>query len=158
VQQEFNMVIDAFPLLAIYITLLAATSGNVGTQSAGIMIRAILTDQTDNRKLVKIFLSEVLLGLLVAATLAAAACAMVFLRGADADTLKGLTIPGVALVLGLSMVAAIITSNTLGALIPLIMRRLKIDPAVTAGPFITTAADILTILIYFNVAQALVLR
>lgn len=157
VQQEYNMVIDAFPLLAIYITLLAATSGNVGTQSAGILIRAILTDQTDNRKLVRIFLSEVGIGIVVALTLAAAATAMVFLRGADAGMLSGLKLSDVAIVLGLSMVAAVVTTNTLGALIPLIMKRLKVDPAVTAGPFITTAADILTILIYFNVAQALVL-
>ena len=42
-----------------------------------------------------------------------------------------------------------------GAAIPLIMKALKIDPAVTAGPFITTAADIVTVLIYFNVAAAM---
>lgn len=157
VQQEFNHVIGMFPLLAIYITLLAATSGNVGTQSAGILIRAIVTDQTDNRKLVRIFLSEVGIGIMVALTLAATATAMVFLRGADADTLSGLDLPDVAMVLGLSMIAAVITTNTLGALIPLVMKKFRIDPAITAGPFITTAADILTILIYFSVAQALVL-
>jgi magnesium transporter len=157
VQQEYNLFIDQFPLLAIYITLLAATSGNVGTQSAGILIRAILTDQTDNRHLWRIFLGEVFIGVIVALTLSATACAMVLLRGASEETLKGLSVPTVALVLSLSMFGAVITSNTLGALIPLVMKKLKVDPAVTAGPFITTAADILTILVYFNIAQAIIL-
>jgi magnesium transporter len=158
VQQEYNVVIDSFPLLAIYITLLAASSGNVGTQSAGILIRAILTDQTENKRLGRIFLSEALLGLVIATTMALAACALVYARGAGERALSGLTIDQVALVLSTSMFLAIVTSNTLGAAIPLVMRAIKVDPAVTAGPFITTAADILTVLIYFNVAQTLILN
>jgi Mg/Co/Ni transporter MgtE len=61
-----------------------------------------------------------------------------------------------ALVLGFAMFAAIMCSNTLGAAIPLVMKWLKVDPAVAAGPFITTAADIVTVLIYFNIAQAMI--
>jgi Mg/Co/Ni transporter MgtE len=92
----------------------------------------------------------------LALTLALVATGLVLIRGADPQSLGGTSLPVVAAILGCAMFAALITSNTLGAAIPLIMRALKVDPAVTAGPFITTAADIFTVLIYFNIASALI--
>jgi magnesium transporter len=156
IQQEYNPILTQLPLLAAYITLLAASSGNVGTQSAGILIRAVSTPEFGRRRLFRIFGLEVLVGLGLALTMAAAACALVLARGAEAGSLQGHSVNEVALILGLAMFAAIITSNTLGAAIPLIMKALKVDPAVAAGPFITTAADIVTVLIYFNIAAALI--
>ncbi|MCC7509124.1 MAG: magnesium transporter [Planctomycetes bacterium] len=156
IQQEYNPILAQLPLLAAYITLLAASSGNVGTQSAGILIRAVSTPDFDRRRLLKIFSLEVLVGLGLALTMAAAACGLVLARGAELQSLGGHEVHEVAIILGLAMFAAIVTSNTLGAAIPLIMKALKVDPAVAAGPFITTAADIVTVLIYFNIAAAMI--
>jgi magnesium transporter len=155
IQQEYNPILQQLPLLAAYITLLAASSGNVGTQSAGILIRAVSTPEFDRKRLLRIFSLEAAVGIGLAVTMATAACALVLIRGAEAQSLGGHEVHEVALILGFAMFAAIITSNTLGAAIPLIMKSLKVDPAVTAGPFITTAADIVTVLIYFNIAAAM---
>jgi magnesium transporter len=155
IQQEYNPILQQLPLLAAYITLLAASSGNVGTQSAGILIRAVSTPEFDRKRLFRIFGLEAMIGIGLALTMATAACVLVLARGAEAQSLGGHEVHEVALILAFAMFAAIITSNTLGAAIPLIMKALKIDPAVTAGPFITTAADIVTVLIYFNVAAAM---
>lgn len=157
VQQAYNPVIAQLSLLAAYITLLTASSGNIGTQSAGILIRAISTDEVNRPRLVRIFLGELFVGITLSLTLAAIGTVLVLVRGADPQILGGHEVWEVALIVGLSMFAAVLTSNTLGAAIPLIMRRIKVDPALTAGPFITTAADILTVLIYFNIAQAIIL-
>jgi magnesium transporter len=157
VQQAYNPVIAQLSLLAAYITLLTASSGNVGTQSAGILIRAISTDEASRPGLLRIFLGEVLVGVALALTLAAIGTALVLTRGAEPQVLGGHEVWEVAVIVGASMFMAVITSNTLGAAIPLITRKIGVDPAVTAGPFITTAADILTVLVYFNIAQAIVL-
>lgn len=157
VQQVYNPVIAQLSLLAAYITLLTASGGNVGTQSAGILIRAISTDEVDRPRLTRIFFGEILIGVALALTLAAIGTGLVFARGADPNVLGGHDVWEVATIVGVSMFMAVLTTNTLGAAIPLIMRRIKVDPAVTAGPFITTAADIVTVLVYFNVAQAILL-
>ncbi len=158
VQQAYNPIITQLSLLAAYITMITATSGNVGTQSAGILIRAISTDGIDRRRLIGIFARELLVGVALSTTMSMLAVTLVFVRGADPQALGGHSVGEVALVVGVAMMAALLTSNALGAAIPLITRALKVDPAVTAGPFITTAADILTVLIYFNIAEWVVLR
>lgn len=158
VQQEYNPIIAQLSLLAAYITMVTATSGNVGTQSAGILIRAVSTDDFDKRKLRQIFLHEVAVGLALALTMALLTVGLVFARGAEPMALGGHEVWEVALVVGVAMFAALMTSNVLGAAIPLLTRAIKIDPAVTAGPFITTAADIVTVLIYFNIASWVILR
>lgn len=157
IQQEYNTLFTQLPLLAAYITMLAASSGNVGTQSAGILIRAISMPEFDRKRVLRIFSMEVVVGVLLATAMALIAVAVVSIRGADAQALHGHSVGEVALILGLAMLLGLLAANTLGAALPLIMRRLKIDPAVTAGPFITTAADILTVLIYFNTAHLVLL-
>ena len=157
VQQAYNPIIAQLSLLAAYISLLTASGGNVGTQSAGILIRAISTDEVDGKELLRIFFGEVIIGVALALTLSIIATILVFTRGAEAQVLGGHSVGEVAIIVGVSMFMAVVTTNTLGAAIPLIMRKIGVDPAVTAGPFITTAADILTVLVYFNIAQAVIL-
>jgi magnesium transporter len=157
-QQYYNWVILDLSLLAAYITMITASSGNVGTQSAGILIRAISTDGMDRKRLRAIFARELVVGIGLSATMALLAMGLVAIRGAESATLGRHSLWEVATVVGIAMFAALITSNALGAAIPLITRALKWDPAVIAGPFITTAADIATVLIYFNIAEWIVRR
>ncbi|MDC1142448.1 magnesium transporter [Planctomycetota bacterium] len=157
VQQAYNPIIAQLSLLAAYITLLTATGGNVGTQSAGIMIRAISTDDVDKDKLKRIFRHELLIGVALGLTLAIVGTCLVLIRGADPNVLGGHEIWEVAMIVGSSMFLAVVTTNALGAFMPLFSKLLRIDPAVTAGPFITTAADIVIVLVYFNIATAVIL-
>lgn len=158
VQQAYNPIIAQLSLLAAYITLLTASGGNVGTQSAGILIRAVSTDDVDRQKLMRIFFGEILIGIALALTLAVIGTVLVLVRGAEPQVLGGHAVWEVATVVGISMFLAVLTTNTLGAAIPIIMKKINVDPAVTAGPFITTAADILTVLVYFNIAQAILVE
>ena len=84
--------------------------------------------------------------------MAGVAALMVYLFGAESDSLGNQSIAWLASVVGVAMFAALTTINLLGGLMPVLMKRIGLDPALTAGPFITTTADIVTVLIYFNIA------
>ncbi|MDH5642543.1 MAG: magnesium transporter, partial [Nitrospira sp.] len=157
VQQAYNPVIVQLSLLAAYITMLTASSGNCGTQSSGILIRAISSGEYDRKQLTRIFRGEITLGLVLALTMSVVGVLLVLARGADQASLGGHSVFEVALIVGSAMFMAVLTTNALGAAIPLMLRALKVDPAVAAGPFITTAADIITVLVYFNIAQWVVI-
>ena len=154
-QQEYNYLISQVSILAVYLTMLCGSSGNCGTQMAGIIIRAQGLQGFNAAAFKKLIVKEVIVGLLMASFMALAAVAVVFVRGVGPEALGGHTVVEIAVVVGGAMFAALTTINLLGGIMPIVMKKVGLDPAITAGPFITTAADILTVLVYFNVARLL---
>jgi len=151
-QEHFNHLIDKVSILAIYLTMLAGSSGNCGTQIAGIVIRAQALHDIDQATFKKMILRELLVGLGMAMTMAVAISALVWIQSPAAEYLGGNTVERVALTVGIAMFGALVTINLLGGAIPVLMKRMKLDPAITAGPFITTTADIMTVFVYFTLA------
>ena len=150
-QKEFNHVITQVSILAVYLTLLMGSSGNCGTQVAGIIIRAQAIE-LERGRFARILGREIVVGVLMAMMMAAMAAGLVFIFGAQPETLGEFEIGHLALVVGLAMFGALTTINLLGGIVPVLMKAFGLDPALTAGPFITTTADIVTVLIYFNIA------
>ncbi len=156
-QEHFNYVINKISILAIYLTMLAGSCGNCGTQIAGIVIRAQALHDIDRDTFRRLILREMVVGLMMAVTLSMAVGAMVFIQSPGVVSRGDSSIGLIAVTVSLAMFVALTTVNLLGGVIPVLMKRLGLDPALTAGPFITTAADILTVLVYFGTASWLLL-
>lgn len=130
--------------LAFFIPLLIATGGNTGSQSAMMMVRALVTGDVTLKMWFSTFLKELGVGLLLGATLAAGAFGLGLWRG---DVRIGF-------VVGVSMAAIVVVANLFGMLLPFVLTRLRQDPTVASSPLITTLSDVMGLLIYFSVATA----
>lgn len=152
---NFSSVIASIPLLAFFQASVLGLAGNAGTQSLAISVRR-LSDNEDNsnKQLFKHLVKETMLGLLIGVLLGVISfllvVGMLYLK-------KETEIPPfqIGLVLSVSISLAVTISNLFGSLIPIIFYKLKIDPAVASGPFITTINDIIVVVVYFGIALLL---
>lgn len=156
---SFEKVIDSLPVIVFFQSMILGMAGNVGTQSLAVTIRN-LTDPDfikDKKKQNKSIRKELLIGLSNGLIIGLFSFVFVFLyliitkpviyasetfSYTDALFVSGIT--------SISMFAAIAIASLIGTLFPLILNKLKIDPAVASGPFITTMNDIVAVLIYYG--------
>ena len=131
--------------LTFFIPLLIGTGGNTGNQSATLMIRALATGDIRDRQWVKALLREIGIGMLLGITMGLASWVLGFFKGDFR----------IALIVSLAMVCIVILSSVLGVVLPVILQRLRIDPAVASNPLIASVMDIMGLLIYFNIATAI---
>jgi magnesium transporter len=129
--------------LAFFIPLVTGTCGNAGTQSATMVVRALALGEISPGDFLRVFRRELLMGMALGLTLGLMAYFRVFLQ--DNNMVLGLTVAA-------ALLATLLTANLTGALMPLVLKKLKLDPALTAGPFIATVIDAVGITIYFQIA------
>jgi magnesium transporter len=146
----FEGALEEIPILAAFIPIVMATAGNAGIQSSAIAVQGLASGD--------VWDSDVLQRL--GKELAVAVCNAVFMAAVLAvgvmlvAQIYPLTSPlQLATTAGLALVIVIVLATTIGATVPLLLNRLKIDPALATGPFITTSNDILGILIFFGLAE-----
>ncbi len=142
---RFEDTLDKVAILAVFIPLIAGMAGNTGTQALAVAVRGIATGDLDKESKWNIILREAGTGFITGAVCGILVTFIVYFW-------KGELFLG-ALV-GISIFITLIIATLAGSLVPLLMHRLKIDPAVASGPFITTINDIISILIYFGIATA----
>ena len=133
----------AIPLLVSFIPMLMDTGGNCGSQSSTLIIRGIALGEIQFSDLFRVMFKEFRVSLIVGVALALANGMRILIMYKNA---------GLALVIGLSLVATIVISKLIGCVLPLIAKKLHMDPAIMASPLITTLVDTCSILIYFNIA------
>jgi len=141
---HYDYVTVALVSLVAFIPLLTGTVGNSGTQSATLIIRGIATDDIRYKDWLKVFRKELVVGLLLGLSLAIVA----FLRG-FLESNDGMQI---AWIISTSLIVLILWANIIGSLLPILLHKLNLDPAVISGPLITTLVDVSGLLIYFNLA------
>ena len=131
--------------LAAFMPLLTGTGGNVGAQSSTVVIRGLNTDEIIDLGAGKVVFREALAGILLGTILGFVATlwAFFFLR----EDLF------VAISVGSSLVAISLLASVAGSALPFLFRAIGLDPALMSAPFITTAVDVLGVLIYFNIAR-----
>ncbi len=134
---------SAIPLLVSFIPMLMDTGGNCGSQSSTLIIRGIALDEIQFRDIFRIMFKEFRIALLVSAGLAVANGLRILLFYHD---LK------LAIVIGLSLIGTVILSKLIGCTLPLLAKKLHLDPAIMAAPLITTVVDTCSIMIYFTIA------
>ncbi|GAA6823967.1 magnesium transporter [Staphylococcus sp. 18_1_E_LY] len=142
---SFESTLSQVALLAAFIPIISGMSGNSGTQSLAVSVRNISTGEIDEKSKFKIALREAGSGLL-----SGFVCALILVLIIIIIYRQ----PFLAIIVGLSLTIAMTVGTLVGSVIPLIMNKLKIDPAVASGPFITTINDIVSMLIYFGLATS----
>ncbi|MEY2979167.1 MAG: magnesium transporter [Prochlorotrichaceae cyanobacterium] len=130
--------------LAAFIPLLIGTGGNVGAQSSTVVIRGLNTERLRSIGPLKVILREASAGVILGIMLAAVVTLWAYWLQPN--------YPGVAIAVGISLVAISILSSTAGATLPLLFERVGLDPALMSAPFITTVVDVLGVFIYLKVA------
>lgn len=141
----FRHTIQEVVAVVTFIPVIAAMGGNVGLQSSTLVIRGLATGEIELSDVRKVFLRQVTIGVLIGLL-----CGVVTLAVA-----AGMHINlALGFVVGIAMVCALIVSTALATIMPVVLKRYGVDPAVAAGPFVTTANDITGIAIYLSLATA----
>lgn len=130
------------PGMALFIPLIAAMGGNVGVQSAAIVVQGLANNSIDTSKMAARLTKEFGVGILNGLI-----CSLIILF---ASTLLNFS-PAISITVSIALLCVIVFAALFGTFIPLILNKYKIDPAIATGPFITTSNDIIGLMIYFSV-------
>ena len=133
-------------ILTAFIPLLTGTGGNVGAQSSTVVIRGLNTEEIQNMGAGKVIFREAAAGILLGLILGTMATVWAYLLQGSIE---------VAMSVGISLVAIALLASVAGSSLPFLFRSLGLDPALMSAPFITTAVDVLGVLIYFNIAKTI---
>ncbi len=150
--------IAMFALIVLFMPLINATAGNTGSQMAGLVIRGLAVREMEPSHWWRILSRELALGGTMGLALGAlgviAAVVLLSLgqgQVAASDTSQWTN----AFAVGISIAVAVIVANFAGAMIPLIFKRLGMDPAVSSGPFLASIMDVTGVMIYFSIASGM---
>ena len=143
---HYQEAFTAVPLLVSFIPMLTDTGGNCGSQSSTLIIRGIALDEIHFRDIFKVIFKEFRVAILVGAALAVVNGIYMVIRYHD---------PMLALLVSISLVATILIAKLIGCVLPLVAKKLRLDPAIMAAPLITTIVDVCSIMVYFQVATHL---
>ena len=146
VMRAYSDEVDKVVALSYFIPLLIGTGGNIGSQTTTTLVRAIGVGEVRLRDVGRVLTKEVAVGLILGAIMAIVAYGRAELLGTGAK---------VALVVSLTIASICIWSATVAAVLPLLLRKLRIDPAVVSAPLITTLVDGTGLMIYFTIAKRL---
>jgi len=145
----FGAVLDSVLALAFFMPVVIGLSGSVGIQSSAMMVRGIATGEVAAGRMIRLAFVQLLVGFLIGM-----ACAVV-LGGSVAliaPYLRGGPSPFLGLVIAIGVVAAASLAALMGTVIPLVAHRIGADPAIVAGPFVTTLIDFTGLFIYLLIA------
>ncbi len=140
---RFEATLEAVVALAFFMPLIAGMTGNTGTQSLAVVVRGLASEDITFRAALKLILRELIVGVSLGIICGVVISIIAFIW-------QGSMILG--LVVGSSLLCTLIIGTIAGTVIPLILNKFKVDPAVASGPLITTINDILSLLIYFGIA------
>ncbi|WP_162426971.1 magnesium transporter [Pontibacter pudoricolor] len=142
----FEKDIALLPALALFVPLITATGGNVGIQSSSIIIQTLSSNTVMFDKFAQRMFKLIMVALLNALIISSLVFAFTYLSWQD------LTL---SVVVSVALFSVVMLASMMGTLTPMILDKVGINPAVAAGPFITTANDLLGLAIYFGVAHLL---
>jgi magnesium transporter len=146
VLRSFSNELEAAVALSFFIPLLIGTGGNVGSQTVTLIVRAMALNEVSLRDVGWIAWKEIRVGLILGGIMAVVALGRAALLGVGTN---------IGLVVAITILAICIWSATVAAVLPLTLRRLRIDPAVVSAPLITTLVDGTGLVIYFEIAKLL---
>lgn len=134
-------------ILAAFIPLLIDAGGNIGSQSATVVIRGLATGEISHRRAAAVTLREVWVGAVLGIILGAVVLLWAYLLGRDFN---------VAAVVSITLIIISALATLTGSALPFLFRIIRVDPAFVSAPLITTVMDVFGLLIYFLVARMLI--
>ena len=136
----------AIPALVTFIPMLMGTGGNCGSQSATLVIRGLALNEISMKDYFKVAFKEFKVSLLVSSVLSVVNFAIIWFRYGD---------PLLGLVIALSLIIVVVIAEFIGGGLPILAKKVKLDPAIMAAPIISTLVDCIAIVGYFLIASAL---
>lgn len=143
---KYEEAFAAVPILVAFIPMLMGTGGNCGSQASTLIIRGLATEEIKPSDILKVIFKEIRVALVIGITLAIVNGIRVIIQYNDYM---------LAIVLGITLICTVIVAKLLGCTLPVLAKKLKLDPAIMAAPIISTIVDTLSVLIYFAIAMAL---
>jgi magnesium transporter len=150
---NYEKALEKMLILALYMPMVADTGGNVGSQAATVIVRALALGEFSVRAWLKVIWKETKVSSLLALCLGVLAFAKVLFLSWETEIPAEYSLVKIAFVISLALSLQVITATLIGAALPLIVKAFGGDPAVAASPAITTVVDITGLLIYFGVAS-----
>lgn len=147
IQDHYANALERVTLLAAFVPILIGTGGNVGSQTVSTIIRAMAVDEVQPHHLFRVIGKEMLTGLALGLVMGVLMFGRALLTNdSTVDTTElGMTV-------GFTVLAITIWAATVGAVLPIVLSRLKVDPAVVSAPFISSLVDSTGLIIYFTLA------
>ncbi|MDR1410851.1 MAG: magnesium transporter [Spirochaetaceae bacterium] len=142
----FEDALALLPALVAFIPMLMDTGGNAGAQSSVLVIRGMALGEIRLKDMLRVLWREIRIAALCGVALGAVNFIRIyFMNGKNAV---------LALTVTLSLFATVLTAKSVGCILPMFAKRLKVDPAIMAAPLITTIVDGVSLIIYFSIAKA----
>ena len=140
---HYEAAMSSMPLLVSFIPMLMGTGGNCGSQSSTLIIRGMSLDEIQFGDIFKAMFKEFRVSIIVGITLALVNAVRIMIMYQS---------PMMAVITGISLVATVIMAKLIGCVLPLLAKKIHLDPAIMAAPIITTLVDMGSIFLYFNIA------
>ena len=147
IMKNFSDTLEALILLGMFIPMLMDTGGNAGSQSSTLIIRGLATGDIKLTDVFRVLKKEFLISIICGIILSAVNFARIIIFEPQVPILIALTV-------SVTLITTVMMAKVIGGLLPIAAKKLKLDPAIMAGPLITTIVDALSLIIYFNIAQA----
>lgn len=147
VMQNNQHLVEVMVELVIFMPLIVASGGNAGSQSSSLIIRALAVGEVEPRDFVRVLAREAGVGALLGVGLGLLGFLRALLTDGNLDPIR----LGVAV--GTSIVAVVVLAAIVGALLPMLIKRVGLDPAVSSTPFIASVTDVFGLMVYFGVAR-----
>lgn len=144
---KYENVLSSVVILMSFIPMLMDTSGNSGSQSSTLIIRGLATGEIAMKDWFKVITKELQISIIVGVVLAVVNFAKVMIFN-NVDF-------AVALTVSITLFVTVVAAKVVGGILPMIAKMVKVDPAIMAGPLITTIVDALSLMVYFGVATVL---
>jgi len=142
----FDVLLKEMIVLAAFIPVIIGIGGNIGTQSSTIIVRGLATGRVAVGNTVSLITKEIIVGAILGTFYG-------FLVGVSSELITGTQLENLGIVIGLSIACSMTIATAVGASVPLVLKKLNFDPAISTGPFVTTAIDILGVALYFIIAS-----
>lgn len=149
ITSNYDEAFKSFPVLVAFMPMIMDTGGNCGSQSSMLIIRGIALDEIHFSDFFRVVFKEFRISIMVSSVLAIVNGIRVYLMY-EQKILLSLTV-------ALSIIATVVMSKLIGAMLPMLAKKVHIDPAIMATPLITTIVDCCSLFLYFNIAMVILL-
>jgi magnesium transporter len=149
---RFQYILDKFVILAAFMPIVAGMGGNVGSQSSTIVVRGLATGRVNIQQIFHVLLDQMKIGLILGVLYG-----VLLMLFSNILYHSFANIMNIGAAIGIALCCELFIAASLGALVPMMLHRLNIDPAVATGPMVSTTLDITGILIYFSIASAILM-
>ena len=140
---KYEIAFATLPILVSFIPMIMGTGGNCGSQASTLIIRGLATDEVRLKDIGKVIWKELRISVLVGIILAIVNGIRIMIQYNDIR---------LSIIVGITLIITAVMSKLIGGMLPIIAKKLKLDPAIMAAPIITTIVDCCSVFAFFNIA------